>query len=84
MKLRKFIVYLDGGSDCFKIAVPAKNKKEAIKFCEGNGDLISVKDVTEEYPIDLSRVYKALLNAGFGYKEIDFITRTLQETQIAE
>ena len=84
MKLRKFIVWLDGGEDCFKVAVPAKNKKEAIKFCEGNGALLCVKDVTEEYPIDLGRVYKALLDAGFGYKEIDFITRTLQETQIAE
>lgn len=84
MKLRKFMVYLDGGNDCFKIAVPAKNKKEAVKFCEGNGDLIKVTDVTEEYPIDLSRVYTALLSAGFGQAETDFITRTLQETSIAE
>ena len=82
--MRKFIVYLDDGRDCYKIAVPAKDKKEAVKFCEGNGEVISVKDVTDDVPISLDYVSNALTHAGFGQIEIDFILRTLSKCNIAE
>ena len=82
--MRKFMVYLDDGRDCYRIAVPAKDKKDAIKFCEGNGDVIGVKDVTEEYPISLDKISKALVCAQFGGVEIDLILRTLSKCNIAE
>ena len=82
--MKKFMVYLDDGRDCYKVAVPAENKKDAIKFCEGNGEVISVKDVTEDYPISLDKVGKALALAQFGGVEIDLILRTLSKCNIAE
>ena len=82
--MKKFMVYLDDGKNCYKVAVPAENKNDAIKFCEGNGEVISVKDVTEDYPISLDKVGKALALAQFGGVEIDLILRTLSRCNIAE
>ena len=46
--MKKYMVYMDDGRDCFKVAVPANNEKAARKYVEGNGEVISVKDVTKE------------------------------------
>ena len=36
-KLKKYYVYMDDGHDCFKVAVPALNEKDArIAFLEKN------------------------------------------------
>lgn len=69
------MVYLDDGRDCYKVAVPAANEKAARKYVEGNGEVIAVKDITDDYPISLDKVVQALRNAQFGQTEIDLITR---------
>lgn len=84
MRLRKFMVYLEDRDNCYKVAVPAKNEKEAREYVAGNGEIIAVKDVTEEYPINLDKVSCSLRSSGFGDTEIDLIIRTLQSTGIAE
>lgn len=84
MKLRKYMVYMDDGHDCFKLAIPAKDETHARELVSGNGDVISVKDVTGEYPISLDSVSNALLSLGFGRTEIDLILRTLSICDIAE
>lgn len=68
------MVYMDDGRDCFKVAV----------YVEGNGEVISVKDVTKDFPISLDKVAQALKNAGFGQIEIDLITRCLSFNDVAE
>lgn len=84
-----FMVYVDGGTDhdgndiMMKIAVPAKDEQDARDYVAGNGEIIAVRDVSDEYRISASRVYDALENAGFTQHEIDFIVRTLQRTEIA-
>ena len=84
-KLKKYFVYLDDGSDdVLKVAIPAKNENDARDYCNGNGEVIAVREVSERYPIDADAVAKALINAGFGQTETDLITRTLQRTRIAE
>lgn len=30
--MKKYMVYMDDGRDCFKVAVPAKTEKEARKY----------------------------------------------------
>lgn len=84
MKLRKYMVYIDDGHNCFKCAIPAKDETHAKKLVSGNGDVISVKDITNEYPISLDCVSDALLSRGFGRTEIDLILRTLSICDIAE
>lgn len=84
-----FMVYIDGGTDqdgndiLMKIAVPAKDEQDARDYVAGNGDIIAVQDVSDQYRINASRVYDALEKANFTQREIDFIVRTLQRTEIA-
>lgn len=82
--MKKYMVYMDDGRDCFKVAVPAMSEKEARKYVEGNGEVIAIKDVTEDFPISLDKVAQALKNAQFGQIEIDLITRCLSFNCIAE
>ncbi len=82
--MRKFMVYMDDGRDVYKLAIPAADEAAARKYTEGNGEVISVKDVTEDYPISLDKVVEALRLAQFGQAEIDFISRCLSFDRIAE
>lgn len=84
MTMKKYIIYLDDGHDCYKAAVPAKNEKAAREYVQGNGEVIAVKEVTSEFPISADKVAQALQNAGFGRYEMDFITRALQQTNICD
>lgn len=45
--MKKYMVYMDDGRDCFKAAIPAANEKAARKYVEGNGEVVAIKDVTE-------------------------------------
>lgn len=82
--MKKYMVYMDDGRDCFKAAIPAVNEKAARKYVEGNGEVIAIKDVTKDFPISLYKVAQALKNAQFGQIEIDLITRCLSFNDIAE
>ena len=80
--MKKYMVYLEDRENVYKIAVPADSEQEAIEFCQGNGDLVAVKDVTEEYQISEDKITKALLNAGFGRIETDFVIRALYKIHL--
>ena len=80
--MKKYMVYLEDRENVYKIAVPADSEQEAIDFCRGNGDLVAVKDVTEEYQISEDKITKALLNAGFGRIETDFVIRALYKIHL--
>ena len=82
--MKKYIVYMDDGRDCFKVAVPAVSEKAVRKYVEGNGEVVAVKDVTKDFPINLDKVVQALKSAQFGQIEIDFISRCLYFNDIAE
>ena len=82
--MKKFMVYLEDGDDVYKVAIPAKDQKAAAEYVNGNGDIIAIKDVSDHYPIDIIKVSDALKNAGFGKVEMDLITRTLCQCNIAE
>lgn len=82
--MKKYMVYMDDGRDCFKVAIPAVSEKAAVKYVQGNGEVIAVKNITEEYPISVDAVADALKRAGFGEVEMMLIIRTLTSTEIAE
>lgn len=73
---------MDDGIDCFKTAVPAENEEEARRFVAGNGEVIAVKNITDECQISSSKVFTALKKAGFGTTELFLITRALETTDI--
>ena len=75
--MKKYMVYLDDGKTCFKVAVPAINEKKAKEYVANNGEIIAIKDITEDFPIDLDKVTQALRLSHFGDTEIDIITRCL-------
>lgn len=54
--MKKYMVYMDDGRDCFKAAIPAANEKAARKYVEGNGEVVAIKDVTKDFPISLDKV----------------------------
>lgn len=84
MLYRKYFVYIDDGESVFKIAISAVSEDAAKAWCKGNGEVVAVKDVTEEYPIDITKVRDALTKAEFGEYEMNFICRALTEFEIAE
>lgn len=82
--LKKYMVYMDDGKDCFKVAVPAINEDAAKEYVKGNGEVIAVKDVTEDYKISIDKVRTALMKEEFSVAEVDFITRCLTFSGIAD
>ena len=82
--MKKYMVYMDAGQNCFKLAIPSDSVKAAKKYVQGNGEVLKCVDVTEDYPISIDKVAEALRTANFGQMEIDFIVRTLTMHNIAE
>ena len=76
-KIRKYMVYVETRDDVFKVAIPAESKAQAVKFAQGNGEIVAVKDITDEYQIGIGHVVEALERYGFGETETDLIMRTL-------
>lgn len=82
--MKKYLVYIDDGKNCMKLAIPAKNESQARKYVEGNGEIIAIKDVTQEWQISADKLYTTLRNAHYGAIEIDFIIRTLTTENIIQ
>ena len=82
--MKKYMAYVDDGRNCFRVAVPAANEKAARKYVEGNGEIIAIKDITNDFPISLDKVAQALKAAQFGQVEIELITRCLFLQSIAD
>ena len=80
--MRKYMVYLEDRDNVYRLAIPAKDPQDAIEWAEGNGDIVAVKDVTEDYPISSERVAEALRRSGFQSAEVDFIVRALDRLWI--
>lgn len=83
-RMKKYFVYMDDGRDAFRCAIPAENEKKAREYVQGNGEVIAVKDVTDEFTISIDKVGEALKKANFGQIEIDFVTRALTQIRVAE
>lgn len=82
--MKKYIAYLDDGECVIKVAVPANNAAGVKRYVAGNGEIIKVKDVTDECPISSAKVKLALEQSGFGETEKWLIVRALELTGITE
>ena len=81
--MKKFLVYLDDIKNVYKQAVCAESEEKAKEFVNGCGEIVAIKDVTNEWEIGLEKVEEALIQAKFGRIEIDFITQCLKNNGIA-
>ena len=66
------MVCIDDGEHCYKV-----------EYVKGNGEIIAVKDVTEDFPICASDLYTVLKEAGYDQHTIDFINGCLVKYNIA-
>lgn len=80
--MRKFLVTLMDSDNAFVVAVPAESEEKAVEYVNGNGEVRTVDDVTEEVTIRVDDVVSALESHGFGKIQIDFISRTLVDQGI--
>ena len=82
--MKKYIAYLDDRESVIKVAIPANNVAAVKRYVNGNGEIIKIKDITDECPISSSKVKLALEQAGFGETEKWLIVRALELTGITE
>ncbi len=76
-KAIEFII--EDGNLVFKAVRPGKSIKQIKQRFSGNGNFIRIKDKTNDYPLSLDKIRKALERANFGEHEIDLITYLIQE-----
>lgn len=80
--LGKYFVYVDDDQDVYKIPMTAESEEAAREYCSDTGEVIAVKDVTEEYQIDSGKVRRALFDAGFSDCEVTWMVRTLMDYSV--
>ncbi len=62
----------------FKVVRPAKSEKAFRLQYGGNGEIVKIVDVTNDYEISLHKVRSALQMAKFGEVEQDIIVSLIQ------
>ena len=78
VKMKIFKVYLDDGHDVFKVRVPAFDEKQAIDYCDGNGEIIAVKEETEFPYVLCSWLAEQLKKTDMNADEQLLITRIVE------
>lgn len=79
--MKAYEMIIDSGETVFKCVRPAKDIKQLKYIYGGNGEMVRIKDVTEEYGIDLDYLRDVLLGkqiGHFGKVEIDLIIAIMQ------
>lgn len=83
--MKIFKVYIDDGKDCYKEIIPANTLKDVKNYVKGNGEVISVKDITNERtPFNLEILSQNLLKSGYSHYDVDIITRCLSNCNLGE
>lgn len=75
-KLHKYEIILDDGHDVFKVHTVAESVKAAKAWCEGNGEVVRIKEIPEYLP-HAAFVRETLARNGYGEAECDIIYRLL-------
>lgn len=77
--MKLFKAYFDCGDDCFKVVRPAESKAKFIERFGGNGEIIKLEEVTEEYPLDVEYLFDFLHKYGWGEAETHIITECVRK-----
>jgi len=73
---RMFEVIVDGGEHVFKTSRIARDEKDFRSVYGGNGEIVRIKDVTEDFPISENALRNALASK-FGEAETEAIVYLL-------
>lgn len=79
--MKAYEMIIDGGESVSKYIRPAKNVKQLKYIYGGNGEMVRIKDVTKDFPIDLDYLHKVLrgqTQGHFGEVETDIICSIIQ------
>ncbi len=79
--MKAYEMIIDSGENVFKCVRPAKDIKQLKYIYGGNGEMVRIKDVTEEYGIDIEYLRDVLTgkrNGHFGEVETDIICSIVQ------
>lgn len=79
--MKAYEMIIEDREHVFKCVRPAENVKQLKTIYGGNGDFVRIKDVTEQYPIDVDIIRNVLQGrrAGtFGEIETDIICSLIQ------
>lgn len=82
--MKKYVAYVDDGYRAYRVRVLAEDRADVKQQVHGIGDIVAIRDVTEDYPISIEKVEEALRKALFGDAEIDFIKEALTRTKVAD
>lgn len=70
---KMYEIIMEDGEHVYKHHGIYKDEKDARKSAEGNGEVVRIKDVTENFPLSGDKIFTALKNAGFGQIEANAI-----------
>ena len=72
-KFKMYEIIIDDGTNVYKHHGVYKSEEEAREAATGNGEVIRIKDVTDDYPLPAAKIYTTLKNANFGDIEANAI-----------
>lgn len=75
---KMFKLIMESGEHVYKHYGIYKNEKEARQYVEGNGEVIQVKEVTEDFPLDIDKLSRSLKQCGYGDIERNAIVSFIQ------
>jgi len=75
MKNKMFEMIIDAGDKVYKAHAIGINKKDIMERYSGNGEFVTIKDVTEDFPISEECVCTAL--RGFEKPEVEAVISLL-------
>jgi len=78
--MRAYEAIIDDGQDVFKVTRCAESEEAFRDLYGGNGEIVRIKDITDETPIGLGRLEQVLVAGGFGRQETAIILSTMRET----
>jgi len=72
-----FEAIIDAGDSAFKVNRLARDEQDFNSMYGGNGEIVRLRDVTEDFPISENSLRSALESANFGEAEIQAMVHLL-------
>jgi len=76
-KHQMYEAIVDAGDHVFKVNRIARDEEDFKSIYGGNGELVRLRNVTEDFPISENAVRTALVTAGFGEAEVEAVVHLL-------
>lgn len=77
-RIKLYEAIVETKTSVFKMVRPSTSLEEFENVYRGNGDFVRIKEVTNDYPIDIVYLRQVLQNAHFGEVEQDIIVSLVQ------